>query len=67
MLDDLEPAEADPEVFRPIRSLFYWPLGLVFLISGLIALRAVVSDWNARIKARHQQKSFNAQNQNSTT
>ncbi|MCG8669036.1 MAG: VWA domain-containing protein [Pseudomonadales bacterium] len=67
MLDDLEPAEADPEVFRPIRSLFYWPLGLVLLLSGLIALRAIISDWSARIKARNHQKSFNTQNPNSTT
>lgn len=49
MLDELEPAEAQPEVFRPISSLFHWPLGLAFLISGLIALKAVLQDaWGRR-------------------
>ena len=48
MLDQLEPAEADPEVFRPISSLFYWPLGLVFVVSGLLALRAILRDLLAR-------------------
>jgi hypothetical protein len=48
MLDQLEPAEADPEVFRPISSLFYWPLWLVFIVSGLLALRAVLRDLLAR-------------------
>lgn len=52
LLDELEPAEADPEVFRPIRSLFYWPLGLAFLMSGLLALKAVSSDLWGRYKTR---------------
>lgn len=54
LLDELEPTEADPEVFRPISSLFYWPLGLVFLISGLLALRAVLRDMWARRKIKRQ-------------
>ena len=54
LLDELEPAEADPEVFRPINSLFYWPLGLVFVISGLLALKAVIQDvWGRRAYKKH--------------
>ncbi|MDX1695355.1 MAG: VWA domain-containing protein [Ketobacteraceae bacterium] len=59
MLDELEPAEADPEVFRPISSLFYWPLGLVFVISGLIALRAVLRDFWGRRSFRKERLATN--------
>jgi len=38
ILDKLEPVEDENETFRPQKSLFYWPLGLAFLMSGLIAL-----------------------------
>ena len=41
MLDQLEPVETDPETFRPIKSLFYYPLGLALLLSTLIALNSV--------------------------
>ncbi len=37
-LDKLEPVEDKKETFRPQKSLFYWPLGLAFILSGLIAL-----------------------------
>ena len=32
-LDELEPREADSEFFRPIQTLFHWPLGLALLLS----------------------------------
>jgi Ca-activated chloride channel family protein len=35
VLDTLEPSEQDSEVFRPTKSLFYWPLSLAFAISAL--------------------------------
>lgn len=36
MLDKLEPIEANPETYRPIRNLFHYPLGLAFILSGLM-------------------------------
>ena len=35
-LDELEPAAQDPRTFRPIRVLFYWPLGLAWLCVALL-------------------------------
>lgn len=37
-LDRLEPVEDNAETFRPVESLFYWPLALAFILSLLIAL-----------------------------
>ncbi len=36
-LDKLEPVSQDPELFRPIRQLFHWPLGLALLASFYLA------------------------------
>lgn len=32
-LNRLEPIESDQETFRPVKNLFYWPLGLALLLS----------------------------------
>lgn len=37
-LDQLEPIEQDAEVFRPSRTLYYWPLGCALLLSFFCAL-----------------------------
>jgi Ca-activated chloride channel family protein len=37
-LDLLEPVSQDAETFRPTRALFYWPLGVALLLSGLLLL-----------------------------
>jgi Ca-activated chloride channel family protein len=37
-LDRLEPIEQDQETYRPIKSLFYWPLCLALLGSVLLTL-----------------------------
>lgn len=37
-LDKLEPTDSDNEQFRPVESLFYWPLALALLASLLLAL-----------------------------
>lgn len=42
LLDALEPVEADPEIFRPIRALYYYPLGLALLLSMAIVLRQII-------------------------
>ena len=38
LIDALEPASGDDEVFRPTRELFHWPLGLSVVLFALIAL-----------------------------
>jgi Ca-activated chloride channel family protein len=42
LLDELEPVESDPETFRPIRALYYYPLGLALLLSMGIALQQII-------------------------
>ncbi len=37
-LDELEPIEQDQETYRPVKSLFTWPLAVAFIISLLLAL-----------------------------
>ena len=38
-LDELEPAVREHRVLRPVRSLYYWPLGAALLLSALLGLR----------------------------
>lgn len=38
ILDELEPVEQDEESFRPTLALYYWPLGLAFVLSLILAL-----------------------------
>lgn len=42
-LDKIEPIEKDAETFRPLTTLFYWPLGLAFVISIIWACLAALS------------------------
>ncbi len=39
MLDQLEPAEREQDVYRPVSDLFYWPLGLALAGALLMLLR----------------------------
>ncbi len=39
LLNELEPAEQDPQVFRPQKNLYYWPLLWAFCLSLLLALQ----------------------------
>lgn len=41
MIDQLEPTEKDPEIFRPQINIYYWPLSIALFISFLIALQAL--------------------------
>lgn len=48
-LDKLEPADFETEGFRPVKSLFYWPLGLALVLAGVtVALGAVRARWGVR-------------------
>lgn len=45
-LDKLEPIELEQETFRPVKSLFFWPLGLAFILSLLFAaLHPAMTTW----------------------
>lgn len=37
LLDELEPVERDPQMFRPVQALFYWPLAAALLLIALLA------------------------------
>ena len=55
-LDRLEPIEQDQETFRPIKSLFYWPLAFALLGSVLLTLGhpAMAGVWrNLVLRARN--------------
>jgi len=41
ILDELEPVESDVETIRPIDELFYWPLGLAYVLALLTALLSI--------------------------
>jgi Ca-activated chloride channel family protein len=41
ILDELEPVESDVEVIRPVDELFYWPLGMAYLLAVLALLLAL--------------------------
>jgi Ca-activated chloride channel family protein len=41
ILDELEPVESDVEIIRPIDELFYWPLGVAYLLALLAALFSI--------------------------
>ncbi|WP_411728282.1 vWA domain-containing protein [Methyloglobulus sp.] len=38
LLDQLEPVEKDKQFFRPRTDLFYWPLALALILTGLIGI-----------------------------
>jgi len=41
LLDEIEPVEDEPETFRPVKALFYWPLGLAAILSLVMLLTTV--------------------------
>ncbi|PCJ45993.1 MAG: BatB protein [Gammaproteobacteria bacterium] len=42
VLDKIEPVESNPETFRPVKSLFYWPLAVSLIIAFLLALEKLI-------------------------
>lgn len=53
-IDALEPIEQDAEFYRPIRALFYWPLGLALLCSLLLGLASL--PWQRWLKSGTRQQ-----------
>jgi Ca-activated chloride channel family protein len=41
LIDELEPTEKDPEIFRPQISMYFWPLATALLISFMMALQSI--------------------------
>ena len=41
ILDELEPVESDIEIIRPVEELFYWPLGVAYVLALLAALFSI--------------------------
>lgn len=41
MIDQLEPTEKDPEIFRPQINIYFWPLGFALLLSFIMALQTL--------------------------
>jgi len=41
ILDELEPVESDVEIIRPVDELFFWPLGLAYVLALLAALFSI--------------------------
>ena len=47
-IDKLEPIETDSETYRPIRNLFYYPLGAALLLTALLAIMNQLQPWLGR-------------------
>ncbi len=57
-LDQLEPIELGQETFRPVKSLFFWPLGFTLCLSLLFAcLHPVMTRWVSNWWAARELKS----------
>lgn len=41
ILDELEPVESDVEIIRPVDELFYWPMGVAYVLALLAALFSI--------------------------
>lgn len=52
-LDRLEPVEQENESYRPVKSLFFWPLGFAFIASLLLAgFHPAIRGWWASLFSR---------------
>ncbi len=43
LLDKLEPVEKETQSFRPVKALYFWPLGIAFGIAGLMGLIRILT------------------------
>jgi Ca-activated chloride channel family protein len=52
LLDEMEPV-AEPEAgFRPVKSLFYWPLAGSFMLAAFLALMNLLAGWKLARESR---------------
>ncbi|MGB3619887.1 MAG: VWA domain-containing protein [Ketobacter sp.] len=52
LLDELEPVDATPETFRPVKALFHYPLALALLLTIAISLFTITRNYGAHLKVR---------------
>jgi len=45
LLDELEPIEQEKKLFRPVRALYPWPLGVALLLSGSGLILGIRTRW----------------------
>ncbi|MFV8782440.1 vWA domain-containing protein [Microbulbifer sp. SA54] len=55
-LDRLEPVEQDAETYRPLKSLYIWPLAVALLLAALWGLAPLAMGWLAT-RSNHSPKS----------
>ncbi|RDH81726.1 MAG: BatB protein [endosymbiont of Galathealinum brachiosum] len=49
LIDELEPVEQETQSFRPVMSLFMWPLTVAFILSLLIAIAPFMSQLTHKV------------------
>jgi len=42
LIDELEPIDQDPETYRPIQALYYWPLAFAILLFAILLLTGLM-------------------------
>lgn len=52
LVDELEPVEEPEAGFRPVKSLYYWPLGGAFALAGVMALVGLLAGLRLRHRAK---------------
>lgn len=53
LLDKLEPVEKEAQTFRPTTALFFWPLAVAFILTGLLSLLNLSGRFQANGSLRH--------------
>ena len=51
LVDDLEPVEEPESGFRPVKSYYFWPLGIALSLIGLLCIAALLQRAVLRLKA----------------
>ena len=54
LVDDLEPVEEPESGFRPVKSYYFWPLGIALSLVGLLCITALLQRAMLRLKAEGQ-------------
>jgi Ca-activated chloride channel family protein len=48
LVDELEPVDEPEAGFRPVKSLYYWPLGGAFALAGLLCIVSLLQSFALR-------------------
>ena len=52
LVDELEPVEEPESGFRPVKSYYFWPLGVAFALVGILALASLLQRVVLRYRAK---------------